>query len=161
MQHCGWSDRIRLVNLDPIDSSINSFDYSMPCKHFCKSNETEYNFTRLAAVLVFNGKIYEAIECLNKASDLVISGKDSSMNDMNNSISLNAIALALSGYMSFISQIESCGQKNPWFEMCANLKPKLNDPYIKAIFTFISLKSYNDASYSEIIVSNFLINFSN
>lgn len=118
----------------------------MPCIQFSKTNEQEGNYSRVAAVWIFNGKISEAIECLKRASDLVTG------NDSNCSTSLHAIALALSGFMSSFNQIDS-SEQSLWFEMCKKLIPKLNDPYIKAIFTFISMKYFTDSAYTEIIVS--------
>jgi len=64
-------------------------------------------------------------------------GKDKSFN-----MNLSAIALALSGYTRDTNSL--------WREMCQSIKSQLSDPYLKAIFTFLTSDS---ESYSEIIVS--------
>ena len=48
--HCGWTD---------MEEDTKEFDYLMPCQFFIESNRNEMNFSRLAAVLVFNGRISE------------------------------------------------------------------------------------------------------
>src|SRR5699024_11969180 len=104
LQQCGWSSRFRQIK--DIDSDLaamelNStggsssalFDDSMPCAQFVKSNQAECNYTRSAAAMVFNGKIRDAIDCLNRASK------------QDDSVSLSAIALALSGLATSTNQL--------------------------------------------------------
>jgi len=128
------------------------FDTNMPCAQFVNSNEDECNFTRSAAVMIFNGKIFDAIECLKRASDVASSDK-SNGSDERDSTSLRVIALALSAYLTSANLSEKSALL--WNETCSNLKPKLRDPYIKAIFTFLSISQIDDHSYGEIIVSCF------
>ena len=174
MQHCGWSSRSRYLNnidleMSAVDlnslsqtqskpSSMSSFfDATMPCSQFVESNEDESNFSRTAAVMVFTGKILDAIECLKRASDMTGSDKPNSSEERDR-ISLNVSALALSAYVTSASQIEKIEKDNKdslWIEMCTSLKTKLKDPYIKAIFTFLSMNHSEDENcFDEIIVTN-------
>lgn len=120
--------------------------------------------------MVFNGRVSEAIEYLNRASDFA--SKNSCNNHKSNdlhqngkqtdkAVSLNAIALALSTFITTVDRIDkSNGNLYIWEEICSKLKPKLDDPYIKAIFNFVSVDCNSDVGkYSEIIVS-FSINLS-
>lgn len=64
---------------------------------------------------------------------------------------LNAIAMALAGYTDDKSAL--------WREISGSLKRQLNDPYLRAMFTFLTAE---DLNYDEILVSYFppLITFS-
>lgn len=155
MQYCGWSNQTRVNNIEELSSldlngSFNSFDKTMPCPRFIKMNDEEGVYSRTAAVMVFNGKIKEAIDCLQRVSDKI------GGNERNDNISLNVISLALSAYVtSSMQSSDKNGAKDSlWIQMCSSLKTKLEDPYIKAIFTFLSMKNYEDESYIEIIVNN-------
>ncbi|KAI2806893.1 hypothetical protein BLOT_008853 [Blomia tropicalis] len=152
LQYCGWSNQTRVNNIEELSSldlngSFNSFDKTMPCPRFIKMNDEEGVYSRTAAVMVFNGKIKEAIDCLQRVSDKI------GGNERNDNISLNVISLALSAYVtSSMQSSDKNGAKDSlWIQMCSSLKTKLEDPYIKAIFTFLSMKNYEDESYIEII----------
>lgn len=149
----------------------------MPCDYFIKLNQIENNFTRIAAILIFNGKIEEAINFLNQASDFVSNKSPQSINNLQQSsmiklnelncfkqtekaVSLNAIALALSA-LSTSNDIpkESSIQTNGsvWTEICSKLKSKLDDPYIRAIFNFICDDFATETNaYADILVRRFL-----
>lgn len=167
LQHCGWSSRSRYLNNIDLDmnavdlnsssqspssqSSLSAlFDGNMPCDTFVESNEEEVNYTRSAAVMVFNGKIQQAIKCLQKASNYLFDRP----NDLEDgeSITLNVIALALSSYEASANPKE---EDSMWKKTCKNLKNKLRDPYIKAIFIFLSMNGQDEVAYNEIIVSRF------
>ncbi|OTF78204.1 hypothetical protein BLA29_001965, partial [Euroglyphus maynei] len=173
LQYCGWSDRYFSSNFSSSfdELAISSKLYSnIPCDYFISTNENEHNYTRIAAIMVFNGRVSEAIEYLNRASDFA--NKNSSNNHKSNdlhskqtdkAVSLNAIALALSTFITTVDRIDkSNGSLYIWEEICSKLKPKLDDPYIKAIFNFISVDFNTDAGkYSEIILADFLIRLQN
>lgn len=163
LQHCGWSSRSRYLNNIDLDmnavdlnsssqspssqSSLSAlFDGNMPCDTFVESNEEEVNYTRSAAVMVFNGKIQQAIKCLQKASNYLFDRP----NDLEDgeSITLNVIALALSSYEASANPKE---EDSMWKKTCKNLKNKLRDPYIKAIFIFLSMNGQDEVAYNEII----------
>lgn len=158
LQQCGWSTYSHISNIDldlasfeftasKVNSRSASFDQNMPCQEFVDFNVTENSFTRNAAVMVFNGRIVDAINCLEKASDLNSNSKSGSSED---SASLNAIAIALSAYVTSSKNIEN---DKVWFKTCQNLKFKFKDPYVKAIFGFLSMESYEDENYIDLIVS--------
>ena len=120
LQHCGWDS-----NFD--DDSQNT--------DLVKQLETNGQFTRAAAVLIFGGgKIKKAINTLKMAAQV---GKDNTIN-----VNLSAIALALSGYTKETNSL--------WREMCQSILSQLSDPYLRAIFTFLTTDS---ESYAEILVS--------
>ncbi len=112
----------------------SNFDDDLQNASLVRSLESQSKYTRAAAVLIFGGgKIKKAINTLKMAAE---NGKDK------NNINLSAIALALSGYTRDTNSL--------WREMCQSIKSQLSDPYLKAIFTFLTSDS---ESYSEIIVS--------
>ncbi|XP_027194513.2 GATOR complex protein mio [Dermatophagoides pteronyssinus] len=167
LQYCGWSDRHFSSNsassfgFDEL-AITSKLDSNIPCDYFISINENEHNYTRLAAIMVFNGRVSEAIEYLNRASDFA--SKNSCNNHKSNdlhqngkqtdkAVSLNAIALALSTFITTVDRIDkSNGNLYIWEEICSKLKPKLDDPYIKAIFNFVSVDCNSDVGkYSEII----------
>lgn len=165
LQHCGWSSRSRYLNSIDLDMNavdLNSssqspstqgslsalFDVNMPCESFVEACKKEANFSRSAAVMVFNGKIEQAIKCLQDASNS-ISEKANDLEE-SESVSLNVIALALSAYEASSKQKEG---DLMWKKTCNNLKTKLKNPYIKAIFIFLSMNGNDEISCNEIIVS--------
>lgn len=176
LQHCGWSSRSRYLNIIDLDmsavdlngsnisghsqtptnqSSISTlFDGNMPCDQFIEMNEEEFNFSRTAAVLVFNGKLFQAIECLKRASEMADKMSDKlAATEKRDTISMNVIALTLSAYITAVNQSARDDKAFLWSEMCSTLMSKLKDSYIKAIFTFLSITCFDDNCYDEIIVS--------
>ncbi|RWS17041.1 WD repeat-containing protein mio-like protein [Dinothrombium tinctorium] len=98
-------------------------------ENLVKSLQAERKYTRAAAINIFNFRLENAIECLTKGSSY--GGGDPT---------LSAVAMALSGYT---------GERNTlWCEMCKNLRNKFSDPYLKAIFCFLTSDSSN---YDEIL----------
>uniref|UniRef100_A0A8D0L612 Meiosis regulator for oocyte development n=1 Tax=Sphenodon punctatus TaxID=8508 RepID=A0A8D0L612_SPHPU len=89
---------------------------------FLNSLEQEGDWERAAAVALFNLDIRRAIQILNK-------GESSGKGDLN----LNVVAMALSGYTD---------EKNSlWREMCSTLRLQLNNPYLCAMFAFLTSES--------------------
>lgn len=89
---------------------------------------SEGRYSRAAAILLFTRRMDESIACLSEAESIP---------------SLSLVAMAISGYSP---------RNQLWKSTCSKLKNRLNDPYIRAIFSFLT----SDASaYYEIIVSVF------
>ncbi|XP_063159760.1 GATOR2 complex protein MIOS [Candoia aspera] len=89
---------------------------------FLCSLEQEGDWERAAAVALFNLDIRRAIQIMNK-------GASSGKGDLN----LNVVAMALSGYTD---------EKNSlWREMCSTLRLQLNNPYLCAMFAFLTSES--------------------
>ncbi|XP_003222042.1 GATOR2 complex protein MIOS [Anolis carolinensis] len=89
---------------------------------FLHSLEQEGEWERAAAIALFNLDIRRAIQILNK-------GASSGKGDLN----LNVVAMALSGYTD---------EKNSlWREMCSTLRLQLNNPYLCAMFAFLTSES--------------------
>lgn len=51
-------------------------------------------------------------------------------------LNLNIVAMALSGYTEH--------KKTLWREMCDSLRMKLGNPYLSAMFAFLTAEDYND-----------------
>ncbi|KAF4794273.1 WD repeat-containing protein mio [Turdus rufiventris] len=99
---------------------------------FLNSLEQEGDWERAAAVALFNLDIRRAIQILNK-------GASSGKGDLN----LNVVAMALSGYTD---------EKNSlWREMCSTLRLQLNNPYLCAMFAFLTSES---GSYDGVLYEN-------
>lgn len=96
--------------------------------------EKEGNYIRAAAIAVFNMRLQRAIE------SLTIGAKKSDSN-------LSSVAMALSGYTGERTSV--------WREMCQSLKSQLKNPYMKAMFAFLTCES--DSSFNEIIHDKDLI----
>lgn len=154
LQYCGWSSRHFKTDFSSTSNleNNNTFDDNMPCDYFVSTNESENNYTRIAAIMVFNGQISKAIENLNLAAENANKSINNRVNNEPNekSISLNAISLALSSFINS-NQIDNfC----IWNDICSKLISKLDDSYIKAIFNFISTDFTEDMDkYNLIIVS--------
>ncbi|XP_054158947.1 GATOR complex protein MIOS-B-like [Oppia nitens] len=111
-----------------------NFDSDSQNARLVQSLVTSGQFTRAAAVLIFGGgKIKKAINTLKMGAEV---GKDKSF---------NAIALALSGYTR--------DRNSLWCEMCHSIQVQLSDPYLRAIFTFLTTDS---ETYSEILYKDSL-----
>ncbi|NXS01435.1 MIO protein, partial [Oxylabes madagascariensis] len=99
---------------------------------FLNSLEQEGDWEWAAAVALFNLDIRRAIQILNK-------GASSGKGDLN----LNVVAMALSGYTD---------EKNSlWREMCSTLRLQLNNPYLCAMFAFLTSES---GSYDGVLYEN-------
>lgn len=81
--------------------------------------ERENAYTRAAAIAVFNLKIKLAIEILNRSPNPI----------------MHVVAMALAGF--------SDDKNSVWKEFCLASKNKLEDPYLKAIFSFLTVGCNN------------------
>ncbi|CAH0555566.1 unnamed protein product [Brassicogethes aeneus] len=91
---------------------------------YLKSLEKENEFTRAAAISVFNLKIKAAIELLTRVPDA-----------SEYSSSLNIVAMALAGFSDDKSSV--------WKQFCTNSRSKITDPYLKAMFAFLTDENNN------------------
>lgn len=96
--------------------------------------EKEGNYMRAAAIAVFNMRLQRAIDSLTMGA---------TKSDPN----LSSVAMALSGYTG--------ERTSMWREMCQTLKSRLTNPYMKAMFAFLT--SDSDTSFHEIIYDKELI----
>lgn len=92
--------------------------------------EKDHAFSRAAAIAVFNLKIRLAIDILNRGAEKV---------DSNN---LNVVAMALAGFTD--------DKNSMWRQLCYNTKAQLTDPYLRAMFSFLTADNYN---YDHVLVS--------
>ncbi|XP_038044878.1 GATOR complex protein MIOS-like [Patiria miniata] len=105
LQLCGWE-------FDQDDVTFNAF-----INRLMEDNEYE----RAAAICVFQLRIKQAIDELNKVTT------DASQNSYS---SLSGIAMALAGFTQ---------QRNTlWCKMCSTLRQKLTHPYLRAMFGFLT-----------------------
>lgn len=95
--------------------------------------ETAKAYTRAATIAVFNLKLQLAIEILNRAP-----------NDTDYGSTLNVVAMALSGF--------SDEPNSMWRQNCSICINKLSDPYLKAMFSFLTALDYN---YDDVLVCIF------
>lgn len=98
--------------------------------NFIDSLEKQCAFSRAAAIAVFNLKICSAIEILKRGAEKT---------DDNN---LNAVAMALAGFTDDKSSM--------WRKMCAMTKSLLSDPYLRAMFSFLTADNY---TYDQVLVT--------
>lgn len=96
--------------------------------------EKEGNYMRAAAIAVFNMRLQRAVD------SLTMGAKKSDPN-------LSSVAMALSGYTG--------ERTSMWREMCQSLKGQLTNPYMKAMFAFLT--SETDTGFHEIIDDTNLI----
>lgn len=80
---------------------------------------------------MFNLKIRLAIDILSRVPDNISYG-----------LGLNAVAMALAGFTDDKNSI--------WKQFCSMAKQKLTDPYLKAIFSFLTAENHN---YESVLVS--------
>lgn len=117
---CGW-----YFDKDPTSSQLSKF---------LEDLEKDGAYTRAAAIAVFNLKIKIAIEILTR-------GSESSSNSHSSDTNLNVVAMALAGF--------SDDKNSMWRQFCASPKTKLNDPYLRAMFSFLTAENNN---YDNILV---------
>lgn len=96
--------------------------------------ESNGEYTRAAALAVFNLRIRRAIECLTDGAKAPI--------DKGGDPYFNIVAMALSGF----------NDKNSlWKEISKRLRKQMTDHYLKAIFTFLTC---DNEHYQDILVSD-------
>lgn len=91
--------------------------------------EKEQAYSRAAAIAVFNLKIRLAIDILNRGAEKL---------ENNN---LNVVAMALAGFTD--------DKTSMWRQLCFNTKAQLTDPYLRAMFSFLTAENYN---YEHVLV---------
>ncbi len=97
--------------------------------------EKDNEFERAAAICVFQLRIRQAIDVLNRGA------KETTYNGY---LNLNGIAMALSGFTQ---------QRNTlWCEMCSALRQNLQHPYLQAMFGFLTA---DGDTYDVVLVSLF------
>ncbi|KAJ8985000.1 hypothetical protein NQ317_016911 [Molorchus minor] len=102
----------------PLEKDVNSL------AKFLGNLEREGAYTRAAAIAVFNLRVQVAIDILSRAPD--------STHYVTN---LNVVAMALAGFSDDVNSI--------WRQFCSTSRAKLTDPYLKAIFAFLTAENYN------------------
>ncbi|XP_046390377.1 GATOR complex protein MIOS-B [Ischnura elegans] len=139
LQLCGWRfERWWLEgatgtpgNMVSMGNSLNSFLDRLEA-------EEEGSHTRVAAIAIFNLRIRLAIQVLNGGASAAAASA-AAMNNPRAAIlegnNLNIVAMALSGYT---------GDKNSiWRELCLVSRNQLLDPYLRAIFAFLTADGDN------------------
>lgn len=116
-------------------SSYFDKDTNSLTKHL-EQLEKNQAYTRAAAIAVFNLKLKLAIDILSRSADLSPS-----------STNLNIVAMALAGF--------SDDKNSMWRHFCSSPKAKLSDPYLRAMFAFLTAENYN---YNYILVSLSIFN---
>ncbi|GBM89755.1 GATOR complex protein MIOS-A, partial [Araneus ventricosus] len=107
------------------DFESNSFS------KFLDRLEIDGQFPRAATIAVLNLEIRKAIRILSKGA---------SSRSYRGSVDLNAVAMGLAGYTQ---------EKNAlWREVSSNLKSNLVDPYLRALFAFLTAE---DDNFEEIL----------
>lgn len=57
--------------------------------------------------------------------------------------------MALSGFTGFVNE----NKNSVWFEQCRKLSARLANPYLRAMFSFLTSSDNDEASYDSILVS--------
>lgn len=120
---CRHEDRDKALHLCGWNFDVNSLT------KFLEQVEREQAYTRAAAIAVFNLKLRIAIDILNRGSENICG------------INLHVVAMALAGF--------SDDKNSMWRQFCAQPKAKLNDPYLRALFAFLTAENYN---YDSVLV---------
>lgn len=95
--------------------------------------QKEHMYSRAAAIAVFNLKIKVALDILNQAAERNV-----------DSVHLSIVAMALAGF--------SDDKSSMWRQLCSNTRSQLTDPYLRAMFAFLTAESYN---YENVLVISF------
>ena len=83
--------------------------------------ESSGDFTRAAALAIFNLKIRRAIQSLTRGAQAPV--------DAGGDANYNSVAMALAGFND---------KSSLWREMCRSLRKQFDDCYLKAIFAFLT-----------------------
>ncbi|CAG2068527.1 unnamed protein product, partial [Timema podura] len=89
--------------------------------------ESDGAYSRAAAIAVFSLKLRLSIEILNRGSEAQLK--------MGHVSSLNIVAMALSGF--------SDDRNSMWRELCLKSLSQLTDPYLRAMFAFLTAENGN------------------
>lgn len=97
--------------------------------------ERNGEYTRAAAIAIWNMKIHLAISALKAGSQAPL--------DKGGDPNLSTVVMALAGFND---------RSSLWKDMCRQQRRALNDSYLKAIFAFLTT---DNSDYSDILVSGF------
>uniref|UniRef100_T1JHX6 Uncharacterized protein n=1 Tax=Strigamia maritima TaxID=126957 RepID=T1JHX6_STRMM len=106
---------------------------------FLDNLEKDKYFARAAAIAIFNLQIQRAIELLRKGAQQ----EDVNTASSDPGVNLNVVAMALSGFTVEKSAL--------WRRMCSSLRHQLYDPYLRAIFSFLTCEQ---ESFDEILTDD-------
>nr|CAD7262749.1 unnamed protein product [Timema shepardi] len=110
------------------------FDRETTFMAFLDRLESDEAYSRAAAIAVFSLKLRLSIEILNRGFEAQIK--------MGQVSSLNIVAMALSGF--------SDDRNSMWRELCLKSLLQLTDPYLRAMFAFLTAENGNyDAVLNE------------
>nr|CAD7592141.1 unnamed protein product [Timema genevievae] len=110
------------------------FDRETTFMAFLDRLESDGAYSRAAAIAVFSLKLRLSIEILNRGSEAQLK--------MGHVSSLNIVAMALSGF--------SDDRNSMWRELCLKSLSQLTDPYLRAMFAFLTAENGNyDAMLNE------------
>lgn len=101
--------------------------------HYLEKIQSEDCYSRAAAIAVFNLKLRMAINILNRGS--TNPGRPNS--------NLSVVAMALSGF--------SDDKSSMWRELCVQSRTRLTDPYLQAMFAFLTAENEN---YDSVLLEN-------
>ncbi|XP_071151579.1 GATOR2 complex protein MIOS-B-like, partial [Mytilus edulis] len=121
-----YTDETRFYSCVAGGNSDNTEGLNLFLKELHKNGQT----SKAAAIALFNLKFGQTIE--------ILSGKYRHQTE--DSTMMNAVAMAISGY--------SEDKQTLWRKTCSALLHKLTDPYLRAIFAFLSCEKDN---YQEIL----------
>ncbi|XP_049939369.1 GATOR complex protein MIOS isoform X2 [Schistocerca serialis cubense] len=96
---------------------------SQSLSDFLDGLEVEGSYSRAAAIAVFNLRLRLAVEMLNRGAS------------RNNDSKYTIVAMALSGF--------SDDKNSMWRELCITSRTHLSDPYLRALFAFLTADSEN------------------
>lgn len=105
---------------------------------FLERLQVEGEYSRAAAISVFNLQLRNAINILNNGAKAQMALNKSNNTDAFASVNyshLNIVAMALSGY--------SEDKNSMWRELCVSSRSLLTDPYLRATFAFLTADSEN------------------
>lgn len=95
---------------------------------FLNQLEAEKSYSRAAAIAVFNLKLRLAVKILNRGAAVQEKMDNPSSN-------LNIVAMAVSGFSD-----DKCSM---WRELCLESRSQLTDPYLRAMFAFLTADEDN------------------
>nr|CAD7396882.1 unnamed protein product [Timema cristinae] len=134
----GVNSRLPGVRSDDREKALQlcgwKFDRETTFMAFLDRLESDEAYSRAAAIAVFSLKLRLSIEILNRGFEAQIK--------MGHVSSLNIVAMALSGF--------SDDRNSMWRELCLKSLSQLTDPYLRAMFAFLTAENGNyDAVLNE------------
>ncbi|KAL0278558.1 UNVERIFIED_CONTAM: hypothetical protein PYX00_000352 [Menopon gallinae] len=128
---------VRIYRSEERDSALHLCGWrfekdTLALQNFLDKLQMEGLYSRAAAIAVFNLKLRVSINILSKGAESV--GSDSN---------LSIVAMALSGF--------SGDKSNMWKEHCMKSRTRLTDPYLRAMFAFLTAENEN---YDNVLSEN-------